>query len=90
MNTEEQIMGFNNNENNGTNFFKDPLKDGYFKKLLDFMQYVKSLVDDKKITEEYAEKIMEAAYKRGLEAISQTIAVNDPNFNVNDPVKIAK
>ena len=38
MNTEEQIMGFNNNENNGTNFFKDPLKDGYFKKLLDFMK----------------------------------------------------
>ena len=33
---------------------------------------------------------MEAAYKRGLEAISQTMAVNDPNFNVNDPVKIAK
>ena len=90
MNTEEQSIGFNNNENNDSNFFKDPLKEGYFKRLFNFMQYVKSLVDDKKITAEYAEKIMERAYKSGMEAISQTLAVNDPNFNVNDPVKIAK
>lgn len=88
MNTEEQIIGFNNNENN--KFFKDPLKGGYFKRLFDFMQYVKSLVDDKKITAEYAEKIMERAYKSGMEAVLQTLAMNDPNFNVNDPVKIAK
>ena len=87
MNTEEQIYGISNNE---VNFFKDPLKDGYFKRQLDTIKYVKSLLDNKEISEEQANKLMEEISRRTLEAVSQTLAMNDPNFNVNNPVKIPR
>lgn len=87
MNTEEQIYGINNKN---VIFFKDPLKDGYFERLLEVIEYIKSLLDSKKISDEQANKLMEEIAKRALDAFSQTLAMNDPDFNVIDPVKIPR
>ncbi len=83
MNTEEQIYGINNQK---VNFFKDPLKDGYFERLLETIEYIKSLLDSKKISDEQANKLMEEIVKR----VSQTLAMHDPNFNVIDHGKIPR